>query len=147
MSPIIITIVGALLGSAGLFSFLTFLIQRRDHKKDLLKEIQEEHAHDVEMLRAEREEADRTLREERDALNKEIHELLREIKEQTIRNERDNVRMQLLVLMADYPDDTSELMHCAEHYFKDLKGNWYATPLFAKFLRERGIAAPEWLLS
>ena len=136
MSPIIITIIGAFLGSAGLFSFLTFLIQRRDNKKNVISEMKCEHEKDVEMLR-----------EERDEMIKEIHEILCEIKDQTIKNERDNVRMQLLVLMADYSDDTSELMHCAEHYFKDLKGNWYATSLFTKFLREKVIAEPEWLLS
>ena len=135
MSPIIITIIVAFLGSAGLFSFLTFLIQRRDGKKDAVTEIKSEHEKDIEVLR-----------EERDAMLSELHEMLSEIKEQTLKNERDNVRMQLLVLMGEYTDDTSELMHCAEHYFKDLKGNWYATPLFAKFLREKGIAAPEWLL-
>ena len=136
MSPIIVTIIGAFLGSAGLFSFLTFLIQRRDRKKDNFEEIRNEHDRDVAMLR-----------EERDDMIKDIHSVLCEIKEQNLKNERDNVRTQLLLLMADYSDDTSELMHCAEHYFKDLNGNWYATPLFVKYLREKGIAAPEWLLN
>lgn len=154
MSPIIITIICAFLGSAGLFAFIQFLIQRHDNRTDVLEEIRkenaqmrEEHQRDIEMLRDERLEADEILRTERDELNKEIHELLSMIKEQTLKNERDNVRVQLLLLMADYPDDVSELMHCAEHYFKELDGNWYATPLFVKYLRERGIAAPEWLLS
>lgn len=146
MSPIIITIICAFLGSAGLFSFITFLVQRHDNKKDIIGEMREEHERDIKKLHEERVAADETLRLERDELIKETHEILSEIREQTLRNERDNVRMQLLLLMADYPDDVSELMHCAEHYFKELEGNWYATPLFVKYLREKGIAAPEWLL-
>lgn len=136
MSPIIITIIGSFLGSAGLFSFITFLIQRRDNKKNRIDEIAKMHSEDVERLR-----------KERDEMIQGISEILNEIREQTQKNEKDNVRTQLLVLMADYADDTSELMHCAEHYFKDLKGNWYATPLFIKFLKEHGIAEPEWLLN
>lgn len=136
MSSIVITIVIASLGSAGLFSFITFLIQRRDNKKDMIKQLQEAHAKDVE-----------TLREERDEMLGEVKDMLREISNQTVKNEKDNIRTQLLLLMADYPDNTSELMRCAEHYFKDLKANWYLTPIFAKYLRDKGIAAPEWLLN
>lgn len=147
MSPIIITIIGAFLGSAGLFSFITFLINRHDTKHDVLEELKQEHERDVQKLHDERVEADAILRQEREEINAETRELLMEIKEQTLKNEKDNVRTQLLVLMADYPDDTAELMRCAEHYFKDLEGNWYLTPLFAKYLRDRGIVAPEWLLN
>lgn len=147
MSPIIITIICAFLGSAGVFSFITFLVQRHDKKNDILLAMREEHKRDIQQVRDERVEAIEMLRKERDELNHEMRDILCEIKDQTIKNEKDNVRTQLLVLMADYPDNTSELMHCAEHYFKDLNGNWYATPLFAKFLSDKGIAAPEWLLN
>ena len=136
MSPVIVTIICAFIGSAGLFSFITFLIQRRDGKHDNYTAMHDKHDEDVKMLR-----------EERDEMVAGIYEILNEIKEQTLKNERDNLRTQLLVLMSDYPDDTSEIMHCAEHYFKDLNGNWYATPLFVKYLKERGLVEPEWLLN
>lgn len=125
MSPIAITIICSVLGSAGLFSFITFLIKRHDARSSEIEELKDE------------------IREE---FSKQ-QDAMQELNDQIKRSERDSVRTQLLVLMADYSDDTSELMHCAEHYFKDLEGNWYATPLFVKFLREKGIAAPEWLLS
>ena len=48
--------------------------------------------------------------------------------------EKDSLRTQLLLLMADYPDEDQEIMKLAEHYFKDLHGDWYATGLFNKWL-------------
>ena len=59
--------------------------------------------------------------------------------------EKDIIRTQLLLLMKDYDEkDESELMACAEHYFVDLKGNWYLTPKFYRFIKEQNIATPEW---
>lgn len=59
-------------------------------------------------------------------------------------SEKDELRTQLLLLMADYPDEMAEIMKLAEHYFGDLKGNWYCSILFSRFLEEKGIAKPEW---
>lgn len=59
--------------------------------------------------------------------------------------ERDSVRTQLLMLMTSYTSDMSEIMKCAEHYFKDIKGDWYMTTLFNHFIEKHGIAKPEWL--
>lgn len=67
------------------------------------------------------------------------------VKKQLHKVELDNVRLQILVLMADYPDDEAEIMRVAEHYFKDLKGNWYMTSMFNKWIRENKIAQPDWL--
>ena len=50
----------------------------------------------------------------------------------------------MLVMMSDYPDEKSEIMTLAEHYFKDLKGNWYLTDLFDKWLSAHHIARPQW---
>ena len=58
--------------------------------------------------------------------------------------EKDELRTQLLLLLSDYPEERQEIMKLAEHYFKDLKGNWYATTLFNNWLVERQIARPEW---
>ncbi len=67
------------------------------------------------------------------------------VKKQLAKAEKDNVRLQMLVLMADYPEDESELMRVAEHYFKELKGNWYMTTMFNHWIEEKGIAKPDWL--
>lgn len=58
--------------------------------------------------------------------------------------ELDSVRLQMMVLMSDFPEDKQEILRVAEHYFKDLKGNWFATSLFYNWLEQNNIAEPEW---
>ena len=58
--------------------------------------------------------------------------------------ERDEVRTQLLVLILMCPEETKEILTVGEHYFKDLKGDWYMTSIFNKWLIKSGIAKPEW---
>lgn len=60
------------------------------------------------------------------------------------KNEKDSVRTQMLVLISDYPDDESEILEIARHYFHDLHGDWYMTPIFNKWLAQRNIGKPEW---
>ena len=59
-------------------------------------------------------------------------------------SERDSVRLQLLILISDYADDTAEILKAAEHYFKDLEANWYMTDIFNNYLIEHNIGKPEW---
>lgn len=58
--------------------------------------------------------------------------------------ERDGLRTQLLLLILLRPTEQTEILRLAEHYFKDLKGNWYMTSIFNKWLEESGVASPEW---
>ena len=58
--------------------------------------------------------------------------------------ERDGVRTQLLLLILMRPGETKEILTIGEHYFKVLKGDWYMTSIFNKWLEEAGIAEPEW---
>lgn len=60
------------------------------------------------------------------------------------RLERDVLRTQLLVMVVLKPDESQEILTLAEHYFKDLKGDWYMTSIFYKWLLESEIAEPEW---
>ena len=53
--------------------------------------------------------------------------------------ELNTTRTQLLTLMTAYPDDESEILKVAEYYFNDLNGDWYMTPLFARWAEQRGI--------
>lgn len=69
---------------------------------------------------------------------------LKEIREKQAKGEKDELRTQLLLMLADYPEETVEIMKIAEHYFSDLDGNWYLTSLFNKWLIARNIAKPEW---
>ena len=105
VSDVLLTLVVAILGSTGLVSFITYLITRRDNRKNENLKIQ-----------------------------KQLEKL-----------EKDTVRTQLLMLMANYSGDHNEIMRCAEHYFKDIKGNWYMTTLFMKFIEENNISQPDWL--
>ena len=58
--------------------------------------------------------------------------------------EKDGLRTQLLLLILMKPEETSEILTLAQHYFVDLKGNWYMTSIFNKWLEEHEIAEPEW---
>ena len=60
------------------------------------------------------------------------------------RLERDGLRTQLLLLVLLKPGENQEILTLAEHYFKDLKGNWYMTSIFNTWVEENGIAEPEW---
>ena len=62
--------------------------------------------------------------------------------------EKDSLRTQLLLMIADYPREEQEIMKLAEHYFKDLHGDWYATSIFNKWLeRDASCGKPEWFRS
>lgn len=67
------------------------------------------------------------------------------LKNQLIKLEKDSCRTQMLVMMSDYTFEKNEIMRLAEHYFKTLKGDWYLTDLFKKWLRENGVEEPAWL--
>ena len=73
-----------------------------------------------------------------------IETQLKGISEKLVITERDELRTQLLLLLSDYPGEKQEIMKLAEHYFKDLGGNWYATSLFNSWLLKNKIAKPEW---
>ena len=66
------------------------------------------------------------------------------IEKNQIKAERDQCRTQLLLMICDYPTESAEILELAKHYFSDLKGNWFATPIFNKWLEEYNIGKPEW---
>lgn len=59
--------------------------------------------------------------------------------------EKDSLRTQLLLMIADYPTEKTEILKLAQHYFKDLRGNWTATAIFNTWLGQycEGVK-PEW---
>ena len=68
------------------------------------------------------------------------------------RAERDNCRIQMLIMMMHYPEEKTEIMKLAEHYFKPkalggLEGDWYMTGIFNTWLTKNGIGKPEWFNS
>ena len=57
--------------------------------------------------------------------------------------EKDGVRTQLLLLILLRPDEQTEILKIAEHYFVKLKANWYMTSVFSKWCDEHGLE-PDW---
>ena len=57
--------------------------------------------------------------------------------------EKDTLRTQLLLLILMKPDAKAEILTLAEHYFKDLHGNWYMTDVFNSWCTEHG-QEPSW---
>ena len=66
------------------------------------------------------------------------------IKEKLLVLEKDVLRTQLLFMVLLRPEEQQEILTIAEHYFEKLKGNWYMTSIFNKWLTANKIAEPEW---
>ena len=59
--------------------------------------------------------------------------------------EKDALRTQLIMMIADYPQEKTDILRLAEYYFEGLHGNWTATAIFNKWLTTYcdGVK-PEW---
>lgn len=66
------------------------------------------------------------------------------VKDKLITLEKDTLRTQMLLLLLIKPGEKQELLTIGEHYFKVLKGDWYMSSLFHKWLKESNIEEPEW---
>lgn len=73
-----------------------------------------------------------------------VHKELAEIKAAVKLNEKDNLRTQLMVMIKDYPYETSDILRLGEHYFKDLNGNWVLTDIFGSWAAGQGVIVPTW---
>lgn len=73
-----------------------------------------------------------------------IENRLVEIDKRLGKSEKDSVRTQMLVLISDYSNNKAEILEAARHYFVDLHGDWYMTPIFNKWLEDQQIGKPEW---
>ena len=60
------------------------------------------------------------------------------------KTEKDQLRTQLLVMMTLMPNSHEEIMQLAQRYFDELKGDWFYSSLFAKWLKENGVEKPIW---
>ena len=74
---------------------------------------------------------------------KEIKDGIKDLQKETKKLKKDSVRSQLLTLIILQPDEEKEILDLAQHYFCDLKGNWYMSPLFYKWCQKKKIS-PEW---
>ena len=75
----------------------------------------------------------------------EVNKSIEEVKKELASMKRDEIRLQLMVLMSDYPNKKEEIMLVAERYFSELDGDWYLTDIFKSWLDENGIEEPVWI--
>lgn len=73
------------------------------------------------------------------------HDQRKSVKSRLDRLEKDGLRTQLLLMILMKPEEKQEILTIGEHYFHVLKGNWYMTSIFNKWLEEYtdGVK-PEW---
>lgn len=71
------------------------------------------------------------------------HDTQKNVKDKLVLLEKDGLRTQLLMLILLQPDEQTEILKIAQHYFVKLKGNWYMTSVFSKWCKSRGLR-PEW---
>lgn len=72
------------------------------------------------------------------------HDTKKNVKNKLTILEKDVLRTQLLLLILLRPEEQQEILTIAEHYFGDLKGDWYMTSIFNKWLKAANVAEPEW---
>lgn len=63
---------------------------------------------------------------------KEVHDL-------KIESELKLSRMELMNLIADYPENVDDILKAAEHYFIDLEGNYVADKAFEDWAEKHGV--------
>lgn len=84
---------------------------------------------------------DRKAERKEDKSLEEITDTLKKLK-------KDGLRTQLLLLLLIKPEEETEILTLAEHYFKKppagLGGNWYMTSMFKNWLEENKVGKPEW---
>lgn len=73
-----------------------------------------------------------------------IQQEIEKLKQNDKKTEKDLTRIQLITMIDNHPKKVDEIMQLAEHYFRDDKGNWYATSLFKEWLQEVKIDKPDW---
>ena len=66
------------------------------------------------------------------------------VKEKLTTLEKDTLRTQMLLLILLKPEEKQEILTIGQHYFQKLKGDWYMTSIFNKWLESSGTAEPEW---
>lgn len=101
-----VAVFSSILGSAGLFGFVQFLIGRHDGKERNIAQIKNQ---------------------------------LNTIENKCDRNEAATNRLQLLFLIESQPQNKDTILHTAQRYFVELKGNGEAWAVFYKWAEENKI--------
>lgn len=87
-------------------------------------------------------------RSKKDGVESKLSALIEEQKDiRTLikRQEKDALRTELKLMISDFPDEETDILRLAEHYFKDLNGNWTMANIFTRWCKEKGIDLPAWV--
>lgn len=60
------------------------------------------------------------------------------------KQEGDILRVELRLLISDFPDKEDDILRLGEHYFNDLHANWVMASVFQQWLTQRNLPAPPW---
>lgn len=74
-------------------------------------------------------------------LEAQIQENTKELQQFKSENEMRESRMELMNLIADYPDNVDDVLKAAEHYFIDLKGDYVADKAFEDWAAKHGVSS------
>lgn len=58
--------------------------------------------------------------------------------------EKDSLRIELKLMISDYPQETADILRLAEYYFSRLHGNWTMANIFLKWCKDHEIEIPNW---
>lgn len=112
-------VIGIILGG-GVLGFIQFLINRADCKKEKEKE------------------------DQIGQLNKRMDDLENLVKKSIKESDMGDCRTQMLFMIEHSPQDKQQIMSVAEHYFKDLGGDWYMSSKFKGWAQDQTIPLPMW---
>lgn len=59
------------------------------------------------------------------------------------RHEMDILRVELKLMISDFPSKTDDILRIGQHYFTD-GGNWVMESVFQSWLDDQGLKAPTW---
>ena len=72
-------------------------------------------------------------------MESQIQENTKELQKFKAENEMRESRMELMNLIADYPENVDDILKAAEHYFIDLKGDYVADKAFEDWAKKHGV--------
>lgn len=59
------------------------------------------------------------------------------------RHEMDILRVELKLMISDFPEKEADILRIGEHYFKE-GGNWVMSAVFKQWLDQRKLTVPDW---
>ena len=88
-----------------------------------------------------------TKRSKKDGLEKKVDDIIDDqvkIMASQKKHEGDIVRVELKLMISDFPDKEDDILKLGQHYFGDLDGNWVMWAVFKQWLDSRNLPTPLW---